>query len=116
MDQMLCRHREASVISICGQVDQPFDQLECDRKTRGIRQAIDVARVHNALTRIHDDSLLAIYVLFPHRYTMGDAHFRVDGVSHHHRTSCRGEREHSLSSGGRRLSRSAGAHTVVAAD
>jgi hypothetical protein len=47
-----------------------------------------VARVHNALTRIHDDSLLAIYVLFPHRYTVGDAHLRVDGVSHQHRTSC----------------------------
>ena len=52
---MLCRHGKASVVSVCGQVDQPFDQLECERKRRGTWQSTDVARVHHTLTRLVAD-------------------------------------------------------------
>ena len=52
---MLCCHGEASVVSVCGQVDQPFDQLECERRRRGTWHSIDVARVHYTLTRVVAD-------------------------------------------------------------
>jgi hypothetical protein len=55
MDQMLGRHGETCVVSVCGQVDQPFDQLECYRRRRGTWHSIDVARVHYTLTRVVAD-------------------------------------------------------------
>ena len=55
MDQMLGRHGKTSVVSVCSQVDQPFDQLECYRGRRGTWHSIYVARVHYTLTSVVAD-------------------------------------------------------------
>ena len=50
MDKMLCRHRKASVVSVCGQIDQPFGQGKwANQRTH---QSVYMAHMHDADLRV----------------------------------------------------------------
>ena len=136
---MLCRHRKASVVSVCGQIDQPFGQGKwANERTY---QSVDMAHMHYAdlrvvtpsgfprvrrhcsfnvsrqlqtcrafaSTRLSDGLLLGVHVKLRHRSITGDVHLYGDGV-------LPSPPRVSQREGGRHLSQSEMAMSIVATD